>query len=72
MIPSLLLVALPSTSAMFSFMFWVAIAAVVVWAIISLIKWSGIVIPPPVRIIFVALVSILLIGFLARLFGVAF
>ncbi len=54
---------------MLSLLIWVAIAAVVVWAIIALVKWSGIPIPQPVWIILTAFVCIALILFIAKMFG---
>lgn len=51
-------------------MFWVAILAVVFVAIVAIVRQTGIVIPPIVRIIFWALVSIFLIVLLFKLFGV--
>lgn len=66
-----LLAALPSTGAMIQLLIWVAIAAIVVWAIIALVRWSGIPIPQPVWIILTALLGIVLILFLARLLGFA-
>ncbi len=48
-----------------------AIAAIVIWAIVALVRWSGIPIPQPVYIILVAFIGIALVLFLARLFGLA-
>lgn len=42
------LAVLPSTGSLVSLLIWVAIAAVVIWGIVALIKWSGIAIPQPV------------------------
>lgn len=67
---ALFLAAIPSSSSLLGLLLWVAIAAVVIWAIIALVRWSGIPIPQPVIIIFVALASILGIILLFRLFGV--
>lgn len=64
-----LLTTLPSTSALVSLLIWVAIAAVVIWAIIALVRWSGIAIPQPVWIVLTALLGILLIIFIAKMFG---
>lgn len=61
--------AMPSTGSLLGLLFYVAIAAVVIWAIVALVKWSGIPIPQPVWIIFTALVCILLIVLLFRFFG---
>jgi hypothetical protein len=66
----LLLVVSFTTSGLLGMLLWVAIAAVVVWAIIALVRWSGIPIPEPVRIILIALVCIFLIIFLFKIFGV--
>ncbi len=55
-------------------LFYVAVAAVVLWGIFSLYQWAvskGFSVPAPVRIIFICLVSIFLIVLLFRLFGVA-
>ncbi len=64
-----LLASVPSTSGLISLLVWVAIAAVVCWAIIALVKWSGVPIPQPVWIILAAFVAIFLILFIARMFG---
>lgn len=58
-----------STSGLLGVLLWVAIAAVVIWAIIALVRWSGIPIPQPVIIILTALVCIFLIILLFRAFG---
>ena len=50
-------------------LFKVAIACVVLWGIFALLKWSGIAIPEPVRIIFICLCCILVIYWLFELFG---
>lgn len=65
----LLLAVLPSTGSLLSLLIWVAIACVVVWAIIALIKWSGVPIPQPVWIILTAFIAIALILFIAKMFG---
>jgi len=62
--------ALGSTGGLVGLLVYVAIAAVVVWGIIALVKWSGIVIPQPVYIILVCLACIFLILLIARAFGV--
>jgi len=67
----LFLAALPSTSSLIGLLVWVAIAAIVIWGIIALVKWSGIVIPQPVWIILTCFVCIALILLIARLFGLA-
>lgn len=46
----------------------VAILAVVIWAVVALLRWAGITIPEPVRIILIALVCIALIYFLFEIF----
>lgn len=61
---------LPSSASLIGLLIWVAIAAVVIWAIIALVKWSGIPIPQPVWIILTAFVCIALIILIARLFGI--
>ncbi len=69
MIPLLSVVSF-TTSGLLGLLLWVAIACVVLWAIIALVRWSGIPIPEPVRIVLVALVCIALIILLFRAFGV--
>ncbi len=69
MSPLALLAIVPSTGSLIGLLIWVAIAAIVVWAIIALVKWSGIPIPQPVWIILTALLGIVLILFIARMFG---
>lgn len=59
----------PSTGGLIGILVWVAIAAIVVWAIIALVKWSGIPIPQPVWIILAAFVGIAAILLIARAFG---
>lgn len=58
-----------SSSSLIGLLIWVAIAAIVIFAILALIKWAGIVIPPPVQIIFWAFLSIALVLLIARFFG---
>lgn len=65
-----LLLAATSTASLVSLLIWVAIAVIVIGAIIALIKWSGIVIPQPVVIVFWALLAIVLILWLANFFGI--
>lgn len=65
------LAVIPSTGSLLGLLRWVAIAAIVIWAIYALLQWAGVSIPPPVRIIFIALVCIFLIIFLFRVFGIA-
>jgi hypothetical protein len=62
-------VAVPAGSSLLGLLFWVAILAVVVWAVVALIRHMGITIPYPVQIVFWALLSIALIVLLFRLFG---
>lgn len=64
-----LLALLPSTGSMLSLLIWVAVACIVVWAIIALVRWSGIPIPQPVWIILTAFLGIALILFIAKVFG---
>jgi hypothetical protein len=64
-----LLAAAPSTASLVQLLIYVAVACVVIWAIIALIRWSGIVIPQPVWIILTALFAILCILFIAKVFG---
>lgn len=59
----------PSTSGLIGLLVWVAIACIVGWAIIALVKWSGIPIPQPVWILLAAFVGIALILIIARFFG---
>lgn len=65
----LLATGLPSTGSLIGLLVWVAIAAVVIWGIVALVKWSGITIPQPVWIILTCFVCIALILLIARLFG---
>lgn len=62
-------IALPGS--LLGVLLWVAVLAVVIWAVSALLQWSGITIPPPVKIIAIALVCIFLILLLFRLFGAA-
>lgn len=64
-----LLATLPSTGAMLSLLIWVAVACIVVWAIIALVRWSGVPIPQPVWIILTGFLGIALILFIAKMFG---
>jgi len=63
------LAVLPGTGSLIGLLVWVAIACIVAWAIIALIKWSGIPIPQPVWIILTAFIGIALILLIARFFG---
>lgn len=47
----------------------VAIVCIVVWAIWALLVYAGIVVPQPVKIILIALISILLIIWLFQIFA---
>ncbi len=62
-------IVIPAAGSLVGLLIWVAILCIVVWAIIALIKWSGITIPQPVWIILTALVAIFLILLIARVFG---
>ncbi len=62
---------LPSVSSMIALLVWVAIAAIVIWGVIALVRWSQLPIPQPVWIILTAIVGIVCIVFIARFFGVA-
>lgn len=64
-----LLAAFPGTDSLLGLLLLVAIACVVIWGIYALLQWAGIQIPPPVRIIFICLVSIVLIVLLFRAVG---
>ena len=64
-------IAIPSSGSLVGLIIWAAILAVAVWAIIALVKWSGVQIPQPVWIVLSALVAIFLILFIARIFGMA-
>lgn len=68
LIPSILAVSI-STGSLVNLLVAVAILCVVIWAVIALLRWAGLVIPPPVAIILTALVCIFLILFIARAFG---
>lgn len=59
-----------SSGSLLGILLWVAIAAIVIWAIYALLGWAGVVIPQPVRIIFIALVSIVAIILMFRAVGV--
>lgn len=64
-----LLAVLPSAGSLIGLLIWVAIAAIVIWAIVALIRWSGIPVPQPVWIILTAFIGIALILFIAHMFG---
>lgn len=66
MIPFLLTV---STGGLLGLLLYVAVALIVLWAIWALIKWSGIALPEPVRIIAIALLCIVAIVLLFRIVG---
>lgn len=42
-------------------LFFVAIACVIIWGIVELVKWSQVAIPRPIVIIFIVLASIAMI-----------
>lgn len=50
-------------------LFAIAVVCVILWAAFALLAWAEIVPPTPVRIIAIALVSILIIYWLFELFG---
>lgn len=64
------LAAFPSTGELVQLLIYVAIAAIVIYAIIALVRYSGVAIPQPVIIVLWAFVAIALILFMARVFGV--
>lgn len=66
----LFLAAAPSTTGLVSLLIWVAVVVIVIAAIIALVKWSGIQIPQPVWIVLWAVIAIVLILWIARMFGV--
>lgn len=57
-----------SSNQLINLFIWVAIAAVVIWGIIAVVRLSGITIPPIVRIVFIVLATILGILFLVKVF----
>ncbi len=59
----------PSTGGLIGLLVWVAVAAIVIWAIIALVRWSGLPIPQPVIIVFTAFCGIFLILLMARAVG---
>lgn len=65
----LALAVVPSVGSLINLLVWVAIFAVVVGAIIALIKYSGVSIPQPVWIVLWAFIAIFLILLIARVFG---
>lgn len=58
-----------SFGGLISILFYVAILVIVIWAIIALVNWLGWTIPEPVRIIFIALICIVLVVLLFRALG---
>ena len=70
-IPLLAAGTLPSTAGLIQLFIWVAIAALVIWGIIALVRWSGLPIPQPVWIILTVFIGIFLILLIARFFGYA-
>lgn len=63
------LATLPSTTGLIQLFVWIAIAALVVWGIVALVRWSGIPIPQPVWIILTVFIGIFLILLIAKFFG---
>jgi hypothetical protein len=61
--------AVVSSGGLIQILVYVAIAAIVIWAVIALVKWSGLPIPQPVIIVFTAFVGIFLILLMARAIG---
>lgn len=59
----------PGVSGLIGILVWVAIAVLVAWGVIALVKWSGIPIPQPVWIILTVFIGIALILLIARFFG---
>lgn len=59
----------PGVSGLIGLLVWCAVAALVIWGIIALIKWSGIPIPQPVYILLTVFIGIGLILLIARFFG---
>lgn len=57
------------TGGLLQLLIWVAVACVVIWGIIALVRWSGITIPQPVWIILTCFVCIFLILLIAKFFG---
>jgi len=66
-----ILAVLPSTTGLVQLFIYIAIAALIIWGIIALVRWSGLPIPQPVWIILTVFVGIFCIIALARLFGYA-
>lgn len=60
-----------STGSLLGLLLWVAVAAVVIWAIYALLQWAGITIPRPIAIILTALVCIVVIVWLFKVAGFA-
>ncbi len=63
--------ALPSVGALIHIFLVLAIVALIVWGVISLIRYSGWTIPQPVYIVLTVLGGIFLIVWLAKVFGYA-
>lgn len=64
-----LLAMLPTVNTMLGWLIWIAIAAIVVWAVVALVKWSGLPVPQPVWIILAAFIGIALILIIAKMFN---
>jgi hypothetical protein len=65
-----ILAATLNTGGLLSLLLYVAILAVVIWAIYALLQWAGITIPRPIAIILTALVCIVVILWLFKFAGV--
>lgn len=63
-----ILAELPFPSTWEGLLLFAAVAAIVIWALIQLVRWSGIVIPRPIVIIAIALGCILAIYWLFKIF----
>lgn len=61
---------LPSTNSLIGLFVWVAVAALIVWGVVALVKWSGVPIPQPVWIVLTVLIGVFLILLIARFFGI--
>lgn len=59
-----------NSAGLLTLLFEVAIICVVVWAILAMVARSGVVIPPVVRILLIAVASIVAIVLIARFLGV--
>lgn len=61
---------LPSINVLALWLVYVAVAVLLIWGIVQLVKWSGIPIPRPVWVVLTVLIGIFLIVWLARAFGI--